>query len=458
MTIGCYGNGTRHRSPAAAPASTDVRMQFSARRSGLAFAVLAGLVTAATPAFAPSPAAVAAVRDEPRYAAIVIDAGSGEVLYAKNADSPRYPASITKVMTLYLVFEALSSGQLKLDDYVTVSPRAAAQPPSKLGLSAGERITVEDAIYAVCLRSANDISVALAEKVAGTEARFAALMTLRAQELGMSRTRFVNANGLPDSRQISSARDIALMSRAVLRDFPQYYHYFSTRSWAYRGQEVRNHNGLLARMPGVDGIKTGFINASGYNLAASGVRDGRRLITVVMGGRTSRTRDDHVAELMDTGFDVLRRRANGERIMVAQAEFERNDPPAQPIQYAGLNLGIGDDSGSEGVNVATARTASGAQTSAEHDAPARAKAAKPKRDPDAVWQVQVGSFKAKRDADRTLKDLGKRFRTFFAKAEANIESGGGWHRAQYQYMTRETATDACRALKKKKIPCLISRV
>jgi D-alanyl-D-alanine carboxypeptidase (penicillin-binding protein 5/6) len=448
-------------------------MQFNARRSGVAFAVLAGLLTAATPAFSPTPAAVAAPRGEPKYAAMVIDATSGEVLYARHADSPRYPASITKVMTLYLVYEALASGQLELDDYVTVSPRAAAQPPSKLGLAAGQRLTVEDAIYALSLRSANDIAVALAEKVAGTEARFAALMTLRAQELGMDRTRFVNASGLPDSRQISSARDIAILSRAILRDHPQYYHYFSTRNWEFRGRAIRNHNGLLGRMPGVDGIKTGFINASGFNLAASGVRDGRRLITVVLGGRTSRSRDDHVAELMETGFEVLGRRARGERIQVAQAEFERKflqpELNERPIQYAGLNLGVGAEGDLTGaLNASSARppyqvlgvSAEEATVGeVKKAAPAKARTpAKPKRDPNAVWQVQVGAFKAKRDADRTLKDLGRRFRTYFAKAEAKVESGGGWHRAQYQYLTRETASEACKALKKSKVPCLVMRL
>ena len=189
----------------------------------LALLSLFALATLIAPmAMAPT-TAQAALQDSPKYAAIVVDATTGEVLYARRADSPRYPASITKVMTLYLVFEQLASGKLKPEDRVVISPRAAAQAPSKLGLAAGETISVDDAIRALAVKSANDISVALAEKVGGTEARFAAMMTLKANELGMTQSRFVNANGLPDSRQLSSARDIAILSRAVMRDFPQYY-------------------------------------------------------------------------------------------------------------------------------------------------------------------------------------------------------------------------------------------
>jgi D-alanyl-D-alanine carboxypeptidase (penicillin-binding protein 5/6) len=225
-----------------------------------------------------------AMTSAPKYAAIVVDAKTGEVLYAKHADSPRYPASITKVMTLYLAFEALAAGKIKLDDPVVISPRAAAQAPTKLGLRPGDSLTVEQAMQALATKSANDIAVALAEKLGGSESRFAALMTLRAKELGMRNTHFANASGLPDSRQISTARDIAILSRAVMRDYPQYYRVFGTRQFHFRGQAMNNHNRLLGRMPGVDGLKTGFTNASGFNLAASAVQDGRRLIAVVLGG------------------------------------------------------------------------------------------------------------------------------------------------------------------------------
>ncbi|HEV3022025.1 MAG TPA: D-alanyl-D-alanine carboxypeptidase family protein, partial [Pirellulales bacterium] len=252
--------------------------------------------------------------DEPRYAAIVMDAASGEILYQKRADSPRYPASITKIMTLYLAFEALSTGRLRETDMITVSPLAASQAPTKLGLRPGDSISVQDAMHAIAVKSANDMAVALSERIGGSESRFAALMTMKAQELGMTHSHFVNANGLPDSRQITSARDIAILCRAVLRDYPQYYHYFGTEEFSYRGRSWSNHNHLLGRMPGVDGFKTGFTNAAGYNLAASAVRDGRRLITVVLGGASGASRNINVEDLLLTGFDVEERRAHGENL------------------------------------------------------------------------------------------------------------------------------------------------
>lgn len=277
----------------------------------------------------PAPVAAQSLINEPRYASVLVDAGTGEIVYAQRADSPRYPASITKMMTLYLAFEALESGRLQMDDRVLVSPRAAAQPPSKLGLRAGETLTVRDAIYALAIKSANDIAVALAEKIGGTESRFGALMTLRAQELGMRNTRYVNASGLPDSRQLSSARDIAVLSRALMRDFPQYYATFGTRSWTFRGRQMNNHNRLLHQMAGVDGIKTGFTNASGYNLAASAVRGRRRLIAVVLGGPSGAARDRQTRQLLETGFTLMARRDAGENIQLAANLFE--NPQSAPV-------------------------------------------------------------------------------------------------------------------------------
>src|SRR6201992_1645063 len=266
-----------------------------------------------------------------KYAAIVVDAKSGEILYAKHADSPSYPASITKIMTLYLTFEALASGKLHPDDRVTFSPHAAAQAPSKLGVRPGDSITVTEAIEAMTTLSANDAAVAMGEKLAGTESRFAALMTLRAQELGMQNTHFSNANGLPDSRNITTARDIAILSRAVMRDYPQYYHYFSLEAFDFRGREIGSHNHLLG--PGVDGLKTGFTNASGFNIAISGVQANKRLIVVVMGGPTRVARDQNAEDLLAPAFNALHRRAMGEKIVVAQNQFEPtelNGPVVRP--------------------------------------------------------------------------------------------------------------------------------
>ena len=313
-------------------------------------AALLVLMAIPTPGLAPL---VAQSSDNSRYASIVVDAASGEVLFGRFADSRRYPASITKVMTLYMAFDALQQGKVRLDDVLVVSPRAAAQPPSKLGLAAGQRITLDDAMRATSVRSANDMAVAIAEHVGGSEARFAAMATLKAQELGMTQTRYVNPNGLPDSRQVTSAKDLTILARAVMRDFPQYYSYFGLHDWAYQGRDYRNTNGLLLSGQGYDGIKTGYINAAGYNLAASAVRDGKRVITIVMGGRSSASRNAHVAELMNTGFEVQRRRSQGEPIQVAQTFFEQRGfgigsnalDPTPPIEYASINGG--EDQGGE---------------------------------------------------------------------------------------------------------------
>ncbi|MBA3810439.1 MAG: D-alanyl-D-alanine carboxypeptidase [Caulobacteraceae bacterium] len=284
---------------------------------------------------------------EPKYTAIVMDARSGEVLYAQRPDSIRYPASVTKVMTLYLTFEALASGRLHLTDYIIVSPLAAAQPATKLGLRAGDTITVQDAMYAMAVHSANDMAVAMAERIGGTESRFASLMTAKAQQLGMTNTRYVNANGLPDTRQVSSARDLATLTRAVLRDYPQYYRFFSQESFTYRGKTMYNTNHLLGKMPGVDGLKTGFTSAAGFNLAASAMRNGNRLIAVVMGGSSGAVRNANVEGLLLTGFDVMERRARGERLLMTQNLFEAapySYPPpyAYPTARSQVALGEGD--------------------------------------------------------------------------------------------------------------------
>jgi D-alanyl-D-alanine carboxypeptidase (penicillin-binding protein 5/6) len=428
-----------------------------ARRMASALVLALSVALGSGPAAFPTPALAAPAFSDAKYAAIVIDANTGEVLYAKRADSQRYPASITKVMTLYLTFEALSTGKLKTTDYVIVSPRAAAQSPSKLGLPAGRGLTVDEAIRAIAIKSANDIAVAMAEKIGGTESRFAALMTLKAQELGMSNSRFVNASGLPDSRQLTTARDIAILSRAVMRDFPQYYPYFSQQTWNFHGQTLRNHNGLLFRMPGVDGIKTGFTNASGFNLTASAVRDGRRLITVVMGGSSTRGRDNHVAELLDTGFDVLKRRERGELITVAQSYFEKAEPvqPAGPVAYASMAPTDGDIGGA--ISAAMRPAASPVRP-----APVKVAAAKPARpEPKAKasgggFAVQVGSFRSKTDARDWLKESSKRFGKQLASGDPQVLSAGGRHRSVFVGMTKEEATAACKAMKAKRLACMVS--
>ncbi|HKA71379.1 MAG TPA: D-alanyl-D-alanine carboxypeptidase [Xanthobacteraceae bacterium] len=236
---------------------------------------------------------------EPPYAAIVVDANSGRELHATNADNQRHPASITKIMTLYLLFEQLEAGKFKLDSRLPVSAHAAAQAPSKLGLKPGQTIQIDDAIKAVVTKSANDIAVVIAEAVAGNEEEFAKLMTRKARALGMAQTVYVNASGLPDDDQVTTARDQALLGRAIQDRFPAYYRYFSTASFSYNGHAIRNHNNLLGRVAGVDGIKTGYVHASGFNLVASVRRGNRHLVAVVMGGSSARSRDARMRDLIE---------------------------------------------------------------------------------------------------------------------------------------------------------------
>ncbi len=267
-----------------------------------------------------------------RYASIVVDARTGAVLLADNPDRWVYPASLTKIMTLYMVFEALERGELRLDQRLPVSAHAQSMPPSELGLRRGDTIRVRDAMMALVTKSANDAAVVLAEAIGGTESGFARLMTRRGRELGLRATTFRNASGLPDSRQRTTARDMARLGLRLQRDFPDHYEAFATRSFTYAGRSYRNHNRLLKSYPGTDGIKTGYIRASGFNLVASVERDGRRLVGVVFGGRTSRTRNAHMIELLDEAFAVAERRVQAWRVDPSPrrpaAALARAAPPA----------------------------------------------------------------------------------------------------------------------------------
>jgi len=241
-----------------------------------------------------------------KYAAIVIEEDSGRVLFARNADKLRYPASLTKIMTLYLLFEDISAGRLTLKSRIPVSKIAAGRSPSKLYSKPGQRISAEHAIYALVTKSANDVATAVAEKLAGTERAFAKRMTRKARALGMSRTTFRNASGLPHSKQRSTARDMARLAIALRRDFPQYFRYFSTKSFNWKGRKFGNHNKLLSKFDGTDGIKTGYINASGFNLVATVKRNNVRLIGVVFGGKTSRSRDTHMMDILERQFKRIK--------------------------------------------------------------------------------------------------------------------------------------------------------
>jgi len=249
-------------------------------------------------------AAPASESSEPAYASIVVDANSGTVMQSTNADSLRHPASLTKIMTLYLLFERLEAGKIKMSTEMSVSPHAAVQAPSKLGLKPGETIPVETAIRAIVTKSANDVAVIVAEALGGTEEDFAKLMTAKARALGMAHTTYRNASGLPDDGQITTAHDMAVLGRAIQDRFPQYYKYFSTRTFEFRGRTVRNHNHLLGSVDGVDGIKTGYIHESGFNIVTSVRRNNRHIIAVVFGGHTAEARDARVRSLIDNNINI----------------------------------------------------------------------------------------------------------------------------------------------------------
>ncbi|MEX2200047.1 MAG: D-alanyl-D-alanine carboxypeptidase family protein [Dongiaceae bacterium] len=237
------------------------------------------------------------------YADIIVDAVTGEVLRSRSPDTQIYPASLTKMMTLYLLFESLQNGRLSIDSTLTASALAASQPATNLALHKGATLTVEQAIYALVIRSANDVAMVVAEELGGNEADFARLMTERARQLGMHNTVFRNPHGLPNKAQVSTAADMVTLARALMFDFPGFYHYFSATRFSYNGVTYKSHNRLMQRYAGADGLKTGYIRASGFNLAFSAVRDGRRLIGVVIGGASAASRDDQMAAIMDDAFD-----------------------------------------------------------------------------------------------------------------------------------------------------------
>jgi D-alanyl-D-alanine carboxypeptidase len=276
--------------------------QQAPRPSAMAAAAAVPAVQA-TAAPAPLAVSLAPAKAEVRgKSVLVVDMATGQELDSFNADAPRYPASLTKMMTLYLLFEAIDRGEISLDSQLPVSARAASRPPAKLGVGAGGSLRVEEAVQALAIRSANDMAVAVAERLAGSEDAFAAEMSRKALELGMSRTRFVNASGLPDTRQVTTARDMATLGQALRRRFPQHMHYFSEPSFQFRGRTIEATNKLLGKVPGVDGLKTGHIDMSGYNLVATGSRNGRQLMVVVLGGPTEAARDREVTALFERYF------------------------------------------------------------------------------------------------------------------------------------------------------------
>jgi len=295
------------------------------KSAGFGLKVLAGVFAAALTLGFAAPA-----HAQDRYAAYVMDARTNEVLLEDQANEARYPASLTKMMTLYMLFEALERGDVTMDTRLTASRNASRQPPSRLGLRRGDTITVDQAIRALVVQSANDVATMVGERLGGSEARFAANMTARARELGMTESRFANASGLPDTRHRTTAHDMAVLAQALWRDFPERYHYFQTPSFAWRRGSGRNHNHLLGQVEGVDGIKTGYTRASGFNLATMAERNGHRVIVVVLGGETASARDAQVAYLVEGAYQEYARRQDPNAAQFAGLPTRRLDVQLAP--------------------------------------------------------------------------------------------------------------------------------
>ena len=363
-----------------------------------------------------------AVRAED-YAGIVVDAQNGAVLQSVNAHARWYPASLTKVMTVYLTLEAVEAGTLKLDEELTVSTLAASQPPTELGIGVGDKISVEQAILAVILRSANDVAVVLAERVGGSEEAFAKLMTARARQLGMARTQFRNATGLPNPDQTTTARDMAVLGMALLERFPQHYHFFSARSFTYAGQNFGTINGILSRYPGADGIKTGFTCGSGYNLLASAVRDGRRLVGVVLGGVSNEARHSEMIVLLDKAFATPLADSSGGTFLAGfrPALDDAGSPPPFQLSSMQCNIGVGT---------------SGTETSLGG--------------PHGGWGIIFGSFPEKAQAQAAVGQARQLLRSLVSagRPEVLLRNGEGIRRynALIVGLSQKQANTACRHL------------
>ena len=390
-----------------------------------------------------------------KYAAIVIEEDSGRVLFARNADSPRYPASLTKIMTLYLLFEDIAAGHLTLKSRIPVSKVAAGRSPSKLYLKPGQSISAEQAIYALVTKSANDVATAVAEKLGSSERAFAKRMTRKARALGMSRTTFRNASGLPHSKQRSTARDMARLAIAMRRDFPQYFRYFSTKSFNWNGRKFNNHNKLLSKFNGTDGIKTGYINASGFNLVATVTRNNVRLIGVVFGGKTSRSRDAHMMDILERQFTRIKPARASHQL----AALPKKLPTSAPTRVSNVPEAIPR---SKQITVKRlADTIVSDNTPEFLDTATTAASLKVAPDDQPHWSVQIGNFaqrvnahkaaiRARRMADEVLGMTPANL-TLVTRGEMPL-----W-RVRFNDLDESQARSACAALFAKGSPCIAVR-
>lgn len=476
-------------------------MSFGVGRGRFSVAIV-GVIVASLAWAAPAEAKRKIVRKgggyNPPTAAMVVDAKTGKVLFAENPDAHRHPASITKVMTLYMLFEQLEKGRYSLNSPLKVSAWASRQAPSKLGLQPGETIEVEDAIKALVTKSANDVAVVVAENIGGTEQNFAALMTKKARSIGMSRTTFRNASGLPDTGQVTTARDLITMGRAIQDRFPRYYGYFATRSFSYDGAFHGNHNKLLGRVEGVDGIKTGYTRMSGFNLLTSVKADGRQLIAVVLGGRSGASRDRYMAELIDRHLD---RAYAGNRTApaviesqdtAANADDEDQAPapkttaalqPKQPAVTAAAAAAAAptpvQPKGAAPAPVRVAATIPVAPTTTPQAKAAptttttpsgwkvgaqpvvRTASIVPKQAPvPPGWSIQIGTAKTEAAAKSILNEARSDEARVLKGAVPNVERASEKaYRARFAgFKTKDAAEKACKSLKKSGYDCFVKQI
>ncbi len=414
------------------------------------------------------------------YAHFIVDANSGEVFASENADVLNHPASLTKMMTLYLAFEAMRQGRLSWDQQIIMTQNAAEKIPYKLGIGAGQPLTVREAVYATAIRSANDSAQAIGDHLGGSEENFAQIMTAKARALGMRSTVFRNASGLPDDAQVTTARDMAVLAAALIRDYPQEYRIFSERSFNFRGRTIRGHNNLMYRYAGMDGVKTGYVNASGFNLVSAVNADGRRIIGVVLGGKTARSRDAQMEALLD--------RALGREALVAEAESKRpaagvaasvaaTEPANVPLPFrnpssnevtAQTKLANRQSSELRSVSRSAsvpalalgASSRSSAQAGIAAIAPSAPGGAVASADPNG-WRVQIAAAGSRSTASRLLTRAQAILADHYGSVaplinEATSGSGAAMFRAQLVgFGDRKGAMEACSALQRYAVECFV---
>ncbi|TAH35439.1 MAG: D-alanyl-D-alanine carboxypeptidase [Alphaproteobacteria bacterium] len=404
--------------------------------------------------------AFSATPAQARYSHIIFDAYTGKVLDEKYQHEQRKPASLTKMMTAYLTFDAINKGKLTWDQQLSVSKRAARQPPSKLGLNPGDTISVRNALLAIITRSANDMAVVLAEGIAGSEAKFASQMTSQAKKLGMTRTAFKNASGLPARGQVTTARDMGVLGQALIRDFPSNYKMFNTEQFVYRGEVINNHNHLLGNYPGLDGIKTGYIRASGFNLVASAERSGRRLVGVVMGGKSANWRDIQMQRLLDNNFEKIGvARAYASYPVPTAMISSRSDSEDMPDRIANEDYTAANEPAGDAADTpAPINPAKQVSALAPVNYPAPVSEPSSISDSSNSWGVQVGAFNSMSKA-KTAAAKAQRLHALLKVATVDVaplaKGKKRVYRARLIGLTENDANTACSTLKKQKRECQI---